>query len=406
MTENKDKQSLSKANTLLGLQFLSDFGDQITSALLALIVLDITQSTEQVGLVYAFNIIGFVVFTLVGGMLGDVLERRRILCLSDIGRGLVVLLLIFAAHERSLVFIYLTSFLLSMFAALHGPVKLSFWAEAIPRNFLERYNSLSQLSLQSSSILGPLIASFFVLQNLASFGFFVDALTFFICALVFSRIVLGNYAITEKPTKRDFLQGIKIIFQSTDIKKYIAYDAYQMLGFGAFNATFLVLAQRDFGFSKAQYSMHLSIVAILTAVGALLGATRKVELVNPITKLTACAIFSGLALYLAIAIESFPISSVFVGICDALIVLTMAVARTKVQLIAKQEHPAHLSSIFAGRSVILKCATLLSVGICLLAADILTLETTLTLLIIPIALSFVPLVNRSDLSLTLSQIEK
>src|SRR5690606_3493061 len=155
-----------------------------------------------------------------------------------------------------------------------------------------------------------------------SFGFFVDALTFFTCALVFSRIALQTQEGAEKTIKRDLLQGIKLIFHTTTIKKYIAYDAFQMLGFGAFNATFLVLAQRDFGFSKSQYSAHLTIVALLTAIGALLGATRKIEQINPTTKLTACAIFSGLALYIAIAMHSFPMSSFFVGICDALIVLT------------------------------------------------------------------------------------
>lgn len=397
MTEDRRAHSLSNANILLCLQFLSDFGDQITSTLLAMVVLDITRLTDRVGLVYVFNILGFVVFTFIGGMLGDALDRKRILCYSDVGRGLVVLLLILAVHNRSLIFIYTTSFFHSMFGSLHGPVKFSVWTEAIPRNFLERYNSFSQLSLQLSSILGPLIASFFVLRHWTSFGFFVDAITFFTCAIVFSRIALSKTATDEKVTKRDFLQGIRVICHTENIKKYIAYDAIQMMGFGAFNATFLVLAQRDFGFSKAQYSVHLTIVAVLTTIGALLGAARIVENMNPTTKLTLCAILSGLALYVAIAMRSYPVSSFFVGICDALIVLTMAVARTKVQLIAKQLHPLHLSSILAGRSIILKGATLLSVGLCLLVADILTLETTLTLLIIPISLSFVPLVVKSDL---------
>ena len=301
MTDDKKAHYLSKANTLLGLQFISDFGDQITNTILALVVLDITQSTERVGLVYFFNILGFVVFTIIGGMLGDVLDKRRILCASDIGRGLAVLLLILAVNERSLIFIYATSFLLSMFGSLHGPVKLSVWAQAISGNYLERYNSLSQLSLQLSSILGPLMASFFVLRNSTSLGFFVDALTFFTCAFVISRITLHKTATNEKAIKRDFLQGIKIIFHTTNIKKYVAYDAIQMIGFGAFNATFLILAQRDFGFSKAQYSVHLTIVAILTSMGALLGAARKVENINPTIKLITCAILSGLALFIAIA---------------------------------------------------------------------------------------------------------
>lgn len=173
-----ETESVGKSNIMLGLQFLSDFGDQITSALLALIMLDITQSTGKVGFVYIFTTLGFVLFTLVGGMLGDALSRRNIICLADIGRGLVVLLLIIATVKKSIALIYIASFLLSILGSIHGPVKISIWAESIPANSLERYNSLSELSVQSSAIFGPLIASFFILINWENFGFFIDALTF------------------------------------------------------------------------------------------------------------------------------------------------------------------------------------------------------------------------------------
>lgn len=383
--------SLRKANILLSLQFLSDFGDQITTTLVALSILDITQSTGKVGSVYVFTTLGFVIFTLVGGALGDVASRRTILCCADFGRALVVLLLILAVQEKSISLIYATSFLLSILSSLHGPVKISAWAETIPSNYLERYNSLSQLSIQSSSILGPLIATFFVLRDATNVGFIIDALSFFICAIVFGQIISNRLNTNEKMQKRDFLKGFKIILHSREMKKYVSYDAIQMIGFGAFNATFLVLAQRDFAWSKANYSFHLIIVAIFTTVGALIGATQISARINPATKLTVCALVSALALYAAIKIRMFPMSSVCVGICDALIVLTMAVARTKVQVTAKHFYPAHLSSIIAARSIIIKAATLAGVSICLVIADTISLETTLTLFIIPIALSFIPI---------------
>ena len=159
----------------------------------------------------------------------------------------------------------------------------------------------------------------------------------------------------------------------------------------ALNATFLVLAQRDFGWSKADFSLHLFIVAIFTSVGALMGATRMVAKINPITKLTACAIIPAFALYSVLKFQSFLLSSLFMVICDALIVFTMAVARTKVQLIAKQFYPDFLSAVIAARSVIIKAATLLSVGTSLLMAELISLEATLTLFIIPIGLSFLPI---------------
>lgn len=390
MTEDNNA-SVGKANTLLGLQFLSDFGDQITTALLALCVLDITRSTSKVGFIYIVTTFGFVVFTLAGGILGDALSRKNILCVADVGRAIAILLLIFAVKEKSIGLIYATSFLLSMLGALHGPVKGSMWAESVPMRDLEQYNSLSEFSVQASTILGPLIASFFVMKEWASIGFGIDAITFLICAIIFSRII-SDKPKTKTP-KRDFLKGFKIIARENGIKKYVAYDAIQMIGFGAFNATFLVLAQRDFGWSKADYAYHLSIVSVFTTVGALIGATRFAAKINPNMKLIVCALLSTLALYCVLKLQSFPHSSLMFGICDALMVLTMAVARTKVQLIAKQFHPDYLSSVIAARSILIKAATLFGAGACLLVDDFISLRSTLFIFIIPIGLSCLPFLS-------------
>ena len=400
MTET-EPASVSKANSLLGLQFLSDFGDQITAALLALCVLDITQSTGKVGFIYILTTLGFVIFTMVGGFLGDVLGRRTILCFADAGRGLTILLLILAVREKSIILIYATSFLLSILGSVHVPVKVSAWAENIPSRHLERYNSLFELSFQSSTILGPLIATYFVMKNMVSAGFAIDAITFFICAIVFSQIILKRTTEVKKHTEqRDFLKGFKIINQEWELKKYIYYDAIQMIGFGAINATFLILLQRDFGWSKSEYSYHLTIVAILTTLGALVGAMRQISKIQPNLRLGGCAILSALSLYAAIKIQMFPHTAFLVGICDAFIVLTMAIARTKVQLTAKLLYPEHLSSIIAARAITLKTATLLGTGACLLMENFISLESTLTIFTIPIALSCLPILFGRQQTLT------
>src|SRR5690606_37278819 len=130
-----------------------------------LCLLDITRSTDKIGLIYFINTATYVIFTLLGGFLGDNLSRRKILFVSDFGRGLIVLLMIAALSMKSLPLIYLTSFLLSVLGSLHRPVKICSWTKSISNNDFERYNSLSELSLQMISILGPLIASYFIVNS-------------------------------------------------------------------------------------------------------------------------------------------------------------------------------------------------------------------------------------------------
>jgi MFS family permease len=397
MTTKSNNQSIPKAKTLLGLQFISDFGDQISIALLALCLLDITQSASKVGLVYFTTTVGCIAFALVGGIIGDRLSKKNILFYSDLGRGFVVLLMILALREKSIFLIYCTSFLLSLLGSLHLPAKLSIWADSIPSYKLERYNYLSQFLFEASTILGPLIASIFIMKQWTNWGFAIDSITFFICAIVFAQIVSARGQAVKSHQadgegKKDFLKGFKIILKRPDMSKYIAYDAIQMIGFSAFNATFLVLAQRDFGWSKDEYSYHLSIVALFTMLAAIMGATRYMAKIDQTAKLIWCALLSALALAFVLHLQSFPLSSLLMGICDGLVVLTMAATKTKVQLIAKDDYPNALSSIMAARYIVIKAAMLLGTGSCLLIGDLLSLEATLALFVVPIGLSCLPFV--------------
>jgi MFS-type transporter involved in bile tolerance (Atg22 family) len=268
------------------------------------------------------------------------------------------------------------------------------WAESIPAPRLERYNCFSELSIQLSMIIGPLIASFFIAREQIKLGFSLDALTFFICALSFLIIISERKksSATSPTIKRDIFKGFRLIAKNSELLRYVIYDAIQMVGFGAFNAMFLVLAQKDFNWTKAEYSYHLSIIAIFAVLGAMLGSMKCVLRINVQARLIGCAILSALSLILVLHLQSFPLSSILFGICDGLAVITMIVTRTKAQLLARSIHPDFISSILAARSIIIKAATLLGTGSCVIVDDYLSLQMTLALYVIPIGLSFLPFV--------------
>lgn len=144
---------------------------------------------------------------------------------------------------------------MSLLGSIHRPVKFSLWAQSIPTKRLELYNCFSELSTHSSVIVGPLIASLLVTYGLINWGFALDAGTFLICAAVFSFIVVEQPS-TIKRQREDLFGGFKGIFLDGDLRRYVSYDAIQMVAHGAFNATFLVLAQRDFAWSKTEYSYY------------------------------------------------------------------------------------------------------------------------------------------------------
>lgn len=68
----------------------------------------------------------------------------------------------------------------------------------------------------------------------------------------------------------------------------------------------------------------------------------------------------------------------------------MAVTRSRVQLFARDHYPQFLSSIIASRGLVIKIATLLGTGACLIIDDYISLENTLAIFVVPIALSCAP----------------
>lgn len=379
---------------ILGLQIISDLGDQITAALLALSIIDITKSTTKVGLVYFISTIGFVLFTFLGGYLGDRVGKRQILFYADFCRGFVVLCMIAALSMKSLALIYLASFFLSMLGSLHRPIRLSLWASSVPKNRHELFNCFSELSTHTSLIMGPLIASFLLANGYVNWGFAIDAMTFFLCAFTFLAIVSDSSAAPQKVrTNSDLFIGFKLIFRDQELGKYVSFDAIQMFTHGAFNATLIVLLQRDFLWSKSAYSYHLSIAAAFAVAGAALGLWKSFSCLSAAIKLAGCNIATALSLALMLHYKTFPLASIFFGICNTAAVVIMVVGKTKVQMHASNAYHESLTSILAARSILIKAATLLGTASCLIIERFTGLEFSLWLFLTPLALGFLPILN-------------
>lgn len=144
-----------------------------------------------------------------------------------------------------------------------------------------------------------------------------------------------------------------------------------MLTDGAFNTTFLLLAQRDFGWSKAEYSYHLSIAAVFGILAASLATTKFVLNVSTATRLTTCTLMSALSLGLLLYFKSLPLGSILYGICTAMALIAMVVTKTKGQSHGNDIYRESLSSILAARAIVIKTATLLGTGGCLVVSNLL-----------------------------------
>lgn len=166
-------------------QTVSQFGSSLHRLALAWWVLTTTGSGLAMGTVMICSVVPMVPMLFIGGALVDRFDRVRIMLVSDVVRGLLSTLVavLMATDRLELWHLYLVSVAFGTFDALFGPAVLAVIATAVPAKDRTSANSLRALSIQLSSVLGPMIAAAVIAMGESSLAFAVDAASFFLSAL-------------------------------------------------------------------------------------------------------------------------------------------------------------------------------------------------------------------------------
>jgi MFS family permease len=169
---------------------LSMLADQAFLVALAWLVLRITGSGAELGLVLAVASIPGTILTPAGGVLSDRYSPALIMIISSAGRVLLlaVLTALILVDATRIWHVYLIAASLSALDALYYPASMSILPALVDRDRLSAANGLTQGAEQVSSILGPALAGILLaLIGLgASFG--ATAVLFLIATALFGAV--------------------------------------------------------------------------------------------------------------------------------------------------------------------------------------------------------------------------
>ena len=169
---------------------LSMLADQAFLVALAWLVLRITGSGAELGLVLAVASIPGTILTPAGGVLSDRYSPALIMIISSAGRVLLlaVLTTLILVDATRIWHVYLIAASLSALDALYYPASMSILPALVDRDRLSAANGLTQGAEQVSSILGPALAGILLaLIGLgASFG--ATAVLFLIATALFGAV--------------------------------------------------------------------------------------------------------------------------------------------------------------------------------------------------------------------------
>lgn len=160
--------------------FLSNIGSWMQNVILGAMAYDLTHSPTFVGVLLFAQLGPLMLFSLVGGYLADVIDRRRLLIWVSVAQGLLSVALAWVARvdDPSRVGLVGITFLIGVGQAIFGPTYSALLPVLVGREDLSGAISLNSAQMNGSRVLGPVIASAFYASTGASVVFLVNAASY------------------------------------------------------------------------------------------------------------------------------------------------------------------------------------------------------------------------------------
>jgi MFS family permease len=274
-------RSLRRRNFRLFLagQLVSNLGTWMQNVALVWLVLQISHSPLDVGVVSAVQFVPSLAFSAYGGVVADRFAKRNLLVVTQSGMAVAAAAL--AALDltgfRPLWVLYIVTFASGMFGALDMPARQAFVSEMVGLEDLPNAVGLNSAMFNLTRVGGPALGA--VVIDVAGVGvcFALNALSYVavIGALIAMRpgeLFAGRRAGHAKGQVRE---GFRYIMGTPRLRQTLALLAVLgTLGFN-FNTVLPVLAKVDFRGDAGTYALMLVAIGFGSVIGALTSAYRQ-----------------------------------------------------------------------------------------------------------------------------------
>jgi MFS family permease len=151
----------------------------------------LTDQPIALGAVGLARILPIIVFSLIGGAVADVLNRRRILFLTQTCMALAAFALgwLSLTGHITLWHIYLLTAVQALAQAFDGPARQSLVPNLVPAKDLPNAFSMTSLANQTGSILGPALSGLIIAAGGLQYVYIINAISFL--AVILALILMG-----------------------------------------------------------------------------------------------------------------------------------------------------------------------------------------------------------------------
>lgn len=305
-------------------QFVSRIGDNVYRVALAWWVLEETGSAAAMGTVLIFSFTPMLLFVLIGGVVVDRVSRLRVMFWADIVRAIVTLSVAIGAFSGTLELweICLASVVFGFATAFFQPAYVAVVPEIVAEGRLNAANSLTSLSQQMATIVGPAAGAVCIAFGGPALGFAVNGASFVaagLCLLGLPWTSIGKAPGSARPgILGDMKEGLATVASSTWLWATISLAALGNLALaGPMQIALPFLLREERGEGATAFAVFLSFAAVGSVGTALvLGSKSRIRRRGPLAYLGL--IGNGIMLVLLgqdIPIPALWIAGLFGGIC-------------------------------------------------------------------------------------------
>src|SRR5205085_8103734 len=216
--------------------FLSNVGTWMQAVAQGWLVLQLSNSPFWLGVDGFMATAPGLVLTLAGGVFADLVDRKRLLIITQIGAGLsaLILAILTVTHVVQVWMILALSFLTGSCMSIAGPSYQAITIDLVGREDLANAIALNSTQFQLSRMIGPTLAGLAIKAFGLAGCFLVNGLSYIIIviALAMVRLEPVSHTAERRPFMQDLMEGFRYVWGRQRVFMLLLISAMTSL-FGA-----------------------------------------------------------------------------------------------------------------------------------------------------------------------------
>jgi MFS family permease len=329
-------------------QLVSVMGTWMQTVAQSFLVLDLTHSGTDLGLVTAVRFLPILVFGPAGGLFADRHNKRRILYVTQALSGLLaaIFAILTGTHVIQMWLVYLLALSLGFVNVFDNPARQSFISEMVPPDDLPNAVTLNSVAMNLARVFGAAAGGVLVSTLGLALCFACNAISF---VAVIASLAAMNAALLypARPVRKrpgQIREGLRYVRETPELLIPLLMIALVGTLAWEFQVTLPLMASRVFGGGAGAYGVMASVMGVGAVAGGLISAARS----RPRARsLCLAAIGWGIAITAAAVAPTLPLelaALVFVGYGS---ITFNSYAKTTLQLAADPEMRGRVMALWA-----------------------------------------------------------